>query len=137
MELLKLTIRYIIAKNKTRADNKAPLFCRLTYNKKRKQFATGLFVNTKYWDSKKQLLKLPDKENHCLNTQLSLIKQKFNQAFLVLQVKEDAFDVDDVFLFYKEENINREQTLMEVFKMHNDNIFKLIGKEYTKSIYYI
>ncbi len=136
MELLKLTIRFIIAKNKTRTDNKAPLFCRLTFNKKRKQFATGLFVSSKSWDSKKQLVKPLEEEYTYINTQLTLIKQKLQQASLLLQVKEDVFDVEDIFLVYKGENINKEKTLMEVFKTHNENMSKLIGKEYTKSTYY-
>lgn len=136
MELLKLTIRFVIAKNKTRVDNKAPLFCRLTYNKKRKQFATGLFVSPKSWDSKKQLVKPPEKEKQHLNTQLSLIKQKLNQAFLFLQVNGSVFDVEDIHLRYKGVNINTEKTLMEVFKTHNNNMLKLVDKEYTMSTYY-
>jgi integrase len=136
MELSKFNIRYIIAKNKTRADSKAPLFCRLTYNKKRKQFATGIFVNIKSWDNKKQLIRPPDKESNLLNAKLSLISQKINEAFLFLQVSNKSFDVEDIYLKYKGETTNEEKTLMEVFKTHNENMFKLIGKEYTKSTYY-
>ena len=51
MKIHKFNMRYVIAKNKIRKDGKAPLFCRLTYLEKRRQFSTGLFVNPNYWDS--------------------------------------------------------------------------------------
>lgn len=136
MKHLKLTIRFVIAKNKTRVDGKAPLFCRLTFNNKRKQFAVGLFVKTKLWDSKKQIVKPSEKESIYLNSQISLIKQNINQSFLLLQVKGNSFSVEDVFLQYKGENITKEKSLIEVFNIHNENMSKLVGKEYTKTTYY-
>ena len=38
----KLNLLLIVSKTRIRKDGKAPLFCRLTYLEKRKQFSTGL-----------------------------------------------------------------------------------------------
>ena len=40
----KLNLLFIVSKTRIRKDGKVPLFCRLTYLDKRKQFAIGLFV---------------------------------------------------------------------------------------------
>ncbi|MDP5158547.1 MAG: Arm DNA-binding domain-containing protein, partial [Flaviramulus sp.] len=54
---MKLNILFILNKHKVNAKGLCALMCRLTYNKTRKTFSTGLFVNPKYWDSKKQFVK--------------------------------------------------------------------------------
>ena len=73
----KLNILFVISKSRKRKDGKAPLFCRLTFQEKRKQFATGLFVNPDYWDNRKQEAKPPDKESKFINSQLSLVQPPF------------------------------------------------------------
>ena len=87
MKTTKLNIRFIIAHRKLRADSKAPILCRITYRGKRKQMASGLFINPSFWNSKQQLVEPPEPDENYINTQLSLIRQNLNQAFLFLQVK--------------------------------------------------
>jgi len=107
-----------------------PLICRITYKGKRKQFSTGLFINPKNWSSSQQVAKPPNKKTKLINTQLSLIKQHVSQAFLFLQVNNDDFDVEDIFLQYKGVNTTKTTTLLEAFKAHNSKVEKLIGKDY-------
>ena len=129
----KITTTFVIALNRTRKDLKAPLFCRITYLKKRKQFSSGLFINPNNWNNALQKTIPSDTEHQQINTQLSLIKQEINQAFLFLQVQKDEFDVDDIYLKYKGEDTKPAKSLMEVFELHNSRMKMLIGKEYTKS----
>jgi len=135
MNTQKLTIRYIIEKNKIRKTGKAPIYCRLTFLKKRKQFRTGLFISPDNWFSKQQKAKPPNPDNNYINTQLSLISQKINEAFLFLQVSNNIFDVEDIYFQYKGENIKTHKTLLEVFKLHNERMYKLVAVEYTNSTY--
>jgi len=107
-----------------------PLICRITYKGKRKQFSTGLFINPKNWNNTQQIAKPPNKETKLINTQLSLIKQTVSQAFLFLQVHNDDFDVEDIYLQYKGVNTTKTTTLLEAFKAHNSKVEKLIGKDY-------
>ena len=44
MKQHKIILRYILEKSKIRQNGKAPLYGRITYLGKRKQFSTGLFV---------------------------------------------------------------------------------------------
>ena len=135
MNTHKLTMRFILGTYKIRKDGKAPIFGRLTYLNKRKQFATGLFIKPDYWNSKQQKANPPNPDSNYINTQLSLISQKINEAFLFLQVSNETFDVEDIYLQYKGVNVKSHKTLLEVFEMHNSRMYKLIGIEYTNSTY--
>ena len=121
-------------KNRMNKKGYCPVRCRITYYKKRKEFSTGLFINPDYWDSRKQIASIPNDKNY-LNNQLSLIKQKVNQAFLFLQVNEANYDVEDIYLQYKGKSIKTQKTILEVFELHNVKFLRLVGKEYTESTY--
>lgn len=134
MKINKLTILFLIQKNRTNNKSRCPLRCRITFNNKRKEFSTGLFINPDYWNSKKQKAFIPN-DNNYLNTQLSLIKQKVNQAFLFLQVNETVFDIDDIYSQYVGKSTRRNKSILEVFNLHNQKIDKLIGNGYSKATY--
>jgi len=99
----------------------------MTYQKKRKIFSTGLFINPEYWSSSQQEAKPPNAENNIINTQLSLINQKISEAFLVLQVLPNEFDVDDVYKKFKGEDVKTEITILGACDLHNEKMKKLVG----------
>ncbi|WP_089119004.1 Arm DNA-binding domain-containing protein [Cellulophaga lytica] len=111
----RLLILFLLQKVRQNKKGECPIRCRITYTKKRKEFSTGFFINPKEWNSKMQKAQPSNKENDFINTQLSLIKQNINQAFLFLQVNNDVFDVEDILLKYKGKNIKSQKTLLEVF----------------------
>ena len=114
----KINILFVISTSRLRKDKRASLMCRLTYNKNRKTFSTGQFINPENWDSKKQLIKPPEPNADILNSQLSLIKTKINRAFLMLQVKEGSFFVEDVYSLYKGEKRTKEYNTIEFFNRY-------------------
>lgn len=127
----KLSILFLLQKVKLNKQGKCPIKCRITFHQDRKEFSAGLFVNPKQWDSRLQKAKPPNEENSFINTQLGLIKNEINQAFLFLQVNEENFDVGDIYLQYKGDVSIRSKTILELFKEHNDRLEKLVGKEYS------
>lgn len=130
---MKLSLLFLLRRNKINSKNLAPIECRITLDKKRKPFSTGLFVNPDNWNAKKQKAFPSSTTHNQLNTQLSLIKQEINQAFLMLQVQNEVFDVEDIYLKYKGEDIKTEKTLLEVYTLHNDRMKKLVGIEYSEA----
>ncbi|MES2864423.1 MAG: site-specific integrase [Bacteroidota bacterium] len=128
-----IKILFVISATRINKKGLVPLVCRITYLSKRKPFATGLFINPNNWNNATQQAIPIDVEHTQINTKLSLIKQEINQAFLFLQVQKNEFDVDDIYLKYKGEDIKPAKSLMEVFELHNSRMKMLIGKEYTKS----
>ncbi|MBU2939857.1 site-specific integrase [Lacinutrix sp. C3R15] len=135
MKYNKLSVLFLIDKTKINKQEKCPIKCRITYLKKRRVFSTGLFTVVDCWNSKKQKAIPLNKENENINTQMSLIKQRINQAFLLLQVNNESFDVEDIYLQYVGKNVKANKTLLEVFELHNNRMKKLIGVEYSKSTY--
>ncbi|MEJ5102214.1 site-specific integrase [Chryseobacterium sp. MYb328] len=129
MSITKLNILFLIANNRMRKDGASPLFCRLTYNSERKQFATGLFINPSHWQNTKQKAHPPNEHNKFINSQLSLIKNEINQAFLFLQLQKSDFDTGKIYKQYKGETQNEDNTLMDIFNYHNNKMKSLIGIE--------
>jgi site-specific recombinase XerD len=123
-------ILFVVSGTRRNKKGLVPLICRITYNGQRKPFSTGLFISPEYWFSEKQQAKPSNEENNYINTQMSLIKNRINQAFLFLQVQKDNFDVEDIYLQYKGENIKAQKTVLMLFQEHNNKIERLIGKEY-------
>ncbi|MCH4551975.1 Arm DNA-binding domain-containing protein [Aestuariibaculum lutulentum] len=132
---MKINILFIINKQKKNAKGVCALMCRLTHNKVRKTFSTGQFVNANNWDSKQQVVKPPEPDRKEINQQLSLIKTKINRAFLLLQVKDEAFTVDDIFSLYKGVKTAKEYNVIEYFERYLKRIKTLVGVEIKQVTY--
>jgi len=130
MKINKISVLFLLDKVKTNKQGKCPIKCRITFSGKRKPFSTGLFIKPEYWFNDEQLAKPLNEDNNYINTQMSLIKNKINQAFLFLQVQQDVFDVEDIYLQYKGENVKSNKTILVLFQEHNDKMEKLVGKDY-------
>ncbi len=111
-----------------------PIRCRITLNKSRKEFSTGLLIIPDLWNSKKQKLE-PSENSDFINTQLSLIRQKLNQAFLFLQVNNDTFNIDDIYSKYKGEKPKKEFGVVEVYGLFTKRLMVLVGKEIKQVTY--
>ena len=116
---MKLNILYTINKHKVNSKGLCYITCRLTYLKSRKQFSAGIFINPSFWNGKQQQAEPPEPDLNYINTQLSLIRQHLNQAFLFLQVKGTPFTVLDIYQQYKGETPKDELGVIEVYKLHN------------------
>jgi integrase len=135
MKNLKFNIRYILSKNKTRKDGKAPLMCRITYLDERKQFSVGLFIYPKNWNNSLQECEPPSNDNNYINSQLNLIKNQINQVFLYLQINNSEFTVDDIYTKFKGNTPKKELGVLEVYELFNIRIQKLIGRDLKKVTY--
>jgi len=114
MTTLKLYIRFSLISKRLNKLGLAAIQCRITYNKRRKDFATGLFVNPDYWNTKKQKLLDSSEQEEYINIQLSLIKNKINKAFLMLQIKEEPFTVNDIYNTFKGKSLEKDMGIIEV-----------------------
>ncbi|MBF6654058.1 integrase [Flavobacterium columnare] len=136
MNTSKISITFVLAKSRINKAGKCSLRCRITYKKARYEFATGLFVLPENWQNSQQVTTPANQENNYINTEISLMRNKISQAFLLLKIQDANFSVEDIFLAYKGKNIKAEKTILEVFELHNTKMQKLIGKSYTNATYY-
>ena len=84
---MKINIIFLLYKSKTNKKGECPIRCRITFNKIRKEFSTGVFIKPSLWNSKQQKAEPPNDDNYIINTQLSLTDNKIRQAFLFLQLQ--------------------------------------------------
>ena len=131
----KVSILFLLQKARINKQGKCPIRCRITFLEDRYEFATGLLIEPNTWYSKLQQTKPPNEENTFVNYQLSLIKNKINQAFLFLQMRGSAFDVNDVYKIYKGEKPKKEKGVLESYDEYKAKIKKLIGIEIEKVTY--
>ena len=124
---MKLNIRLFLIRNKVNASGKCPVRCRITYNKQRKEFSTGLFIFPKYWNRKKQKIMDDAEQSEYINTQLSLIINKINQAFLLLQIQENSFAVEDIYALFKGDKLKKEYNTVEYFGVFLERLKRLVG----------
>jgi integrase/recombinase XerD len=73
----------------------------------------------------------PSDDNGYLNSQLSLIKNKLNQAFLLLQYQRNKFNVNDIYNQFLGKRTTTEKTLIDAFNYHYKRMGKLVGIEIT------
>lgn len=83
----KTTILFVISLTKINQKGLCPLNCRITLNKGRKQFATGLFVKPVYWDNKLQEVNSQDSNCKFINAKIKQIQTKINNIVLVFQLQ--------------------------------------------------
>ncbi|RKS55870.1 site-specific recombinase XerD [Gillisia mitskevichiae] len=127
-----MKILFLTQNSKLNKRGTTPIRCRITIAKTRKEFSTSIFINPEYWDKDKQKV-LDETENHkTVNSQLSLIKQKLGQAFLMLQIQDKPFDVEDVYRIYCGEDTKKEMGVIAVYVEHNNYYKKLVGKDLKK-----
>ncbi|WP_029034076.1 site-specific integrase [Salinimicrobium terrae] len=124
-----MKITFLLQKGKTNKTGLAPLRCRVTLEKRVKQFSTGIFINPDHWSQEKQKVLDTGESYQTVNSQISLIKQKLVQAFLMLQIKGDFFDVDDVYKIYCGEDAKKEMGVIAAYVEHNNYYKKLVGKD--------
>jgi hypothetical protein len=61
-----IKILFLIIGSRINQTNKSAVKCRLTYYNKRKQFSTGLSINSTNWNSKQQQAEPPEPLNFIL-----------------------------------------------------------------------
>ncbi len=124
-----MKILFLIQKTRTNKRGTTSIMCRITIDKSRKEFSTGIFVRPEFWSKEKQKVLEEAGNSKTVNSQISLIKQKLGQAFLMLQIQNDSFDVDDVYKIFSGEDTKSEMGVIAVYVEHNNYYKKLIGKD--------
>ncbi|MDQ7917200.1 site-specific integrase [Mesonia sp. MT50] len=120
----KISILFYLQKSKKNKRNKCSVICRLTYNKKRKQFSTGISLEEIDWDAKKQVSK-----NNQINDQLEIISSEIKSVFLKLKISQTPFTVNDIYKEFKGETKSKEYGVIEYYNLELAKKKKLIDIE--------
>ena len=130
-----MSILFYLNKAKTNQRGVCPIYCRITYLKKRREFSTGQFVNPKHWNPKKQKVEFSYENSEYVNSELLLITQKLNHTYLTIKLKDAEFEVFDILDLYFGRSFKKEDNVINAFKRYLNQLEKLIGKDIKKGTY--
>ncbi|MFV5684874.1 Arm DNA-binding domain-containing protein [Flavobacterium sp. GB2R13] len=131
----KTTILFVISPTKINQKGLCPLNCRITLNKERKQFTTGLFVNPNYWENKLQKVNTQDCNSKFLNAQIEQIQIKINNIVLVFQLQGENCTLDNIYNKYIGVEIKKKEYVLSYYKQYLSKIKKLVGLEIKDNTY--
>ena len=131
----KITILFVISANKTNQKGLCPLNCRITLNKERKQFSTGLFVNPNCWKNKLQKVNTQDPNHKFINAQINKIQSKINNIALVFQLQNDDCTLENIYNKYIGIEIKKEENILSYYNQYLLKIKKLVGMEIKENTY--
>ena len=129
MNQKKLSILFYLNRAKTNQKGICPIYCRLTYLKKRKQFSTGEFIKPKDWNTNQKKAASGSSKLQQINIQLTIISTSIKQAYLQLQLNTIKFTVEEIFSTYLGEPSKDKVNVIACFKKFLDEREKLIGIE--------
>ncbi len=124
-----LSVLFLLKKDKTNKQGTCPIYCRITYLEKRKQFSTGEFITPLEWYAKKQKANSKSTSNQQINLQLEIISANIRKVYLQLQMMEGAFGVAEIFSKYLGKTEKKEEKVVSYFEKFLIKQSKLIGKD--------
>ena len=124
-----MSILFYLNKAKLNKKGFCSIKCRITYLKKRKEFSTGIFINPKMWNSKRQMVSKKEENYLYVESQLSFISEKLKKSFLANQLASSQFSVESIMDVYLGKNPKRQENVVSYFKSHLEQQSKLIGKD--------
>ncbi len=124
-----LSVLFLLKKDKTNQKGTCPIYCRITYLKKRKQFSTGEFINPFEWNAKGQTASPKTISNQQINLQLDIITANIKKAHLQLQTSDDEYGITEILNKYLGKTEKKEEKVVSYFHKFLKRQLKLIGKD--------
>lgn len=129
-----LHILFFLYRSKSNEKGTSPIFCRLTLDKKRKQFSTGHFAKEANWNNLSQRYRGSSPEAQHINMSLDDVKAKLFNSYAELLKERETLIVDDVYNRFAGTD-RMYKTLLQTFDYHNSKMKELIGKDYVQATY--
>jgi integrase len=125
----KLSILFVIKLIKENKQGLCPINFRITYQGLRKENATGQFASPQSWNAKIQAVVSKSAGSIALNAQLKLIEQNLNKSYLLLQLEDNEFTVEDIYNRYIGKPSEGKEYVVSYLNKHLLKIKKLVGKD--------
>jgi hypothetical protein len=124
-----LRVAFFIRRTRKLSNGKCPIYCRLTMNKKRAEFATNKSVDENIWIPVAGRAKGNSVDVFRLNKSLEKIVEDINENVRKFELQRITYSP----LLVKNEmlGVNKQhQFLIEAYENHNKKMKALVGKEY-------
>lgn len=127
-------ILFYLKRDKQKADGTVPVWCRITVDGDATRFNTKSSIIPDLWDAKAAKVAGKTKVAMEINSLLDAIKAGLYKIYYDLQIRENNITAERIKNIFLGIEI-KHQTLLELFKRHNEDVEKLIGISKSKATY--
>ena len=131
----KIHILFFLYRAKLNKKGKAPIYCRLTQNKKRRQFSTGFFIPPSDWEMRTNSVKSSNPLASVVNQKLAIIERKVLTVTLKHEVNEREYTLDEIWNEVNGQEKRNVKSFLQAFDRHNEEVERLVGKSYSIATY--
>lgn len=122
-----------IVKKKQDKRGLAPIYLRLTVNRKRKEYSITRRIQPEYWNVKLEKVMGNNPTEKEINTHINNIRHKLYKIHQVLSDNDEPITASRMIKELKGETKHKSRMTLEVFKEHNDQMDRLSNKSISKS----
>lgn len=122
-----------IVKKKQDKRGLAPIYLRLTVNRKRKEYSITRRIQPEYWNVKLEKVMGNNQTEKEINTHINNIRHKLYKIHQVLSDNDEPITASRMIKELKGETKHKSRMTLEVFKEHNDQMDRLSSKSISKS----
>ena len=127
-----LFVSFLARKALTKKTGMVPIYCRVRYNDTTVQFYTQIDILYINWDSKRT--RVSGNSKKALNLKLETIRVDIIEKYNALVKTNIIITAKTVLDFYKNDTLIM-NSIINVFKQHNENMKSLIGIQYSYGSY--
>ena len=129
-------VNFYLVTSRINENLECPIFCRITVDKKRKDFSTGIFVNELNWDRKRKRSSSLGPKAAEANTLLAHITSSIQRISLDLKLKNQPVSALVLYNIYKG-NKRTDRTLLALMALHNNHVESQIGNGFARGTWKI
>ena len=122
---------FFLKKTALKKDGTMPIMARITVNGTVAHFSTKLSIHPENWDARSTRAKGRDRDAKEMNLLLSEINSSITMSYYDVKRMEEIITAEQVKNNFLGISDNHE-TLLTLFKKHNDDLNELVGKTKSK-----
>lgn len=126
-------IHFHLLEKKKNKRGLAPIYLRLTVNRKRKEFSISRRIQPEFWNGKLQKVMGNNPNEKEINTHINNLRHKLNKIHQVLSDNDQPITAAEMIAHLKGEKKRKPKMTLKVFKDHNEQMDRLSGKSISKS----
>ena len=126
-------IHFHVLEKKKNKRGVAPIYLRLTVDRKRKEFSISRRIQPESWNVKLQKVMGNNPNEKEINNHINNLRHKLNKIHQVLSDNDQPITANDMIAHLKGEKKRKPKMTLEVFKEHNEQMDRLSGKSISKS----
>jgi site-specific recombinase XerD len=125
-------ILFYLKRDKQKKDGTIPIWCRITIDGGASRFNTKISILPGLWNAKARRAVGRSKDAIEINSLLDSISASLHKVYFDLQIRDNAVNSERVKNLFLGIEV-KSQTILELFKQHNNELRKLVGISKTKA----